>query len=223
MTRGLTHERGTFDERPFCLRCRRAMASFGSRRFRCKGCGAACMKQTTAARTPAAIYDVRPYCVSCRLMMYKSSDRFTCRKCGVSCAADKPPRLMQVDDRPTCPACRRPMTLAGWKVKNESARRFRCHRCLNSLRRQRQADALRLMSSIQDRLPRYLTPDEREDARQSVVLDLLSGEITPDELTPARLRSYAARAVGMTRNPYKFVSLSQPTADRCEFGDHLAA
>ena len=78
------------------------------------------------------------------------------------------------------------------------------------------------MASVGARLPSYLTPDEREDASQSIILDILSGELT-DELTPQILRGYAARAVGMARDRFQFISLSQPTKDGREFGDHLAA
>jgi hypothetical protein len=79
------------------------------------------------------------------------------------------------------------------------------------------------LASLASRLPRHLAPDEREDVSQSIMLDILSGAITPDDLTPQILRGYASRAVGMARNGFKFISLSQPTAEGREFGDHLAA
>jgi hypothetical protein len=80
-----------------------------------------------------------------------------------------------------------------------------------------------LLQGIAGALPRYLTPDEREDAAQQAMLDVLDGQLAPRVPEPSALRAYAARARGMTSDRFRFVSLSEPTRDGREFGETLAA
>ena len=68
-----------------------------------------------------------------------------------------------------------------------------------------------------------MTPDEREDAAQAIISDVLAGKVSPEGLTPRVLRGYAARAPSLVRDRFRFISLSQPTEDGREFGDTLAA
>jgi hypothetical protein len=99
----------------------------------------------------------------------------------------------------------------------------RVHGRRSEAARRREADALRALATLADRLPEYLTPDEREDAVQQIALDILSGKLTADGLTPVVLRRYAAEARGMVNNRFRFTSLSNPTSDGREFGEWLAA
>jgi hypothetical protein len=113
------------------------------------------------------------------------------------------------------------MTRAGSRGK----RRFRCQRrvCIEARRERREAEIARLAGDVAARLPRYLTLDEREDATQSIILDVLAGRVSQGELTPKTLRGYAARALSLVRDRFRFTSLSQLDEDGREFGDTLAA
>jgi hypothetical protein len=72
-------------------------------------------------------------------------------------------------------------------------------------------------------LPGYLTADEREDAAQSIILDILAGRLAPRVPSARELREYVTGARGLANDRFKFVSLSQPTGDGREFGETLAA
>lgn len=166
----------------------------------------------------------RPWCVACRRVMNRDRRRFVCIGCGVTCGVDTTPRLAPIPDRPDCPACARPMMHKRYRLKDGSARvYFNCRRCRTKQRKAREAEALRVLATLAESLPRYLTPDEREDAAQSIALDILAGRLAADALTPKALRSYVAAARGLANNRFKFISLSQPTSDGRTFGDLLAA
>lgn len=83
------------------------------------------------------------------------------------------------------------------------------------------AGACALLKRIEAALPRSLPHDEREDARQSAALDVLAGRLSPERITPRSLRPYVLAARGMTRDRFRFVSLSSPTRDGREFGETL--
>jgi hypothetical protein len=107
---------------------------------------------------------------------------------------------------------------------------FACHHCARTRREEREGarvlreqEAVSLSAALAARLPLYLSPDEREDARQSIALDLLTGKITPGRITPALLREYARDARSLSNDRFKFISLSAPMRDGREFGDTLAA
>jgi hypothetical protein len=183
----------------------------------------------------------RPSCIRCRRQMWSDGKgksgraRWKCRPCGVSCAQNT--RGMSVspgtdsDLRPCCVACRRVMSRL-----NATGACFRCPDCRVSIKSKvaqttRGRRALRdnpealntLLRNIGAALPGYLTADEREDACQSIMLDIFAGRIPQRVPTPRELRRYAAGARGMSGDRFKFVSLSAPTRDGREFGETLAA
>lgn len=146
-----------------------------------------------------------------------------CPKCGVYAHRSKTPRCARLVGRPSCPVHRRPM-----EIDRHARGGLRCAPCVRERRarraadrEQREAEAARLLASVSASLPRYLTPDEREDAAQSIILDVMTGELSPDGLTPPVLRSYASRARGMVRDGFCFISLSAPAGDRRTFEDLL--
>ena len=159
--------------------------------------------------------------------MYQHGERRRfCPSCGIYLTVDREPFLFPVTDRPDCPTHRRPMMrqLIPNRVK------WRCWLCLKERGRAREAErerraeeAVRLSAELAARLPSYLTLDERADARQSIALDLLTGKVRAERVTPALLREYAAEARGMASDRFRFISLSQPTRDGREFGETLAA
>lgn len=83
--------------------------------------------------------------------------------------------------------------------------------------------AAALLAQTTAALPNYLTPDERADAAQSIILDMLAAKLAPAVPTLNVLRRYAAEARSMASDRFKFISLSQPTRDGREFGETLAA
>jgi hypothetical protein len=107
---------------------------------------------------------------------------------------DELPRRAYVPDRPDCAACGLPVTARQAKGKR-SRREFDCDRC----------ERTRCGSWLTSRLPGYLTPDEREDAAHSILLDILAGDLRPRDLTPHTLRRYVAQARGMTSDRFKFI------------------
>ena len=169
-------------------------------------------------------HEARPHCVGCRRPMYsKGPGRFYCAKCGAHVRLNPKMRPRRRDvEGPACRACARPKTIA---VGGKGNTYFRCRRCSAQRRRLRKspeavAALLRLVNAA---LPHYLSPDEREDASQSIMLDILCGELSPEGLTPKVMRRYAARSLSMARDRFRFISLSQPTEDGREFGERLAA
>jgi hypothetical protein len=103
--------------------------------------------------------------------------------------------------------------------------KFYCNPCTAARRalRSDEAKATEFLRQVAAALPAYLTPDEREDAAQSVFLDILAAKLAPRLPAPVTLRTYAKAARGIGRDRFKFVSLSQPTRDGREFGEHIAA
>jgi hypothetical protein len=83
--------------------------------------------------------------------------------------------------------------------------------------------AAAFLAQIVAALPGYLVADEREDAAQSIYLDVLARKLPPVVPAPRALRRYAAEARGMTSDRFRFISLSEPTHDGREFGESLAA
>jgi hypothetical protein len=112
-----------------------------------------------------------------------------------------------------CPLCR------------ASARRVRVNRKRpgRPAFRDRPAAIAALLRQTAAALPGYLAPDERADACQSIMLDVLTGKLPPRVPSSPVLRRYAAEARGMTSDRYRFISLSAPTRDGREFGETLAA
>jgi hypothetical protein len=102
---------------------------------------------------------------------------------------------------------------------------FICCRCRTVRRRLRRSPdaAGSLLKMIVAALPGYLTPEEREDAAQSVMLDILAAKLAPYVPEPTALRRYAAQARGMVSDHFKFKSLSAPLRDGREFGETIAA
>lgn len=152
--------------------------------------------------------DPRPCCLECRRRMTvdRRAARFICKKCGTGCPSGKPPRGLYVNGRPRLTINAAPTPAAHPLTEAERA-----------------AEAVRIFAVIKAMLPGYLTPEEREDARQSIALDVLTGELSPWAITPLVLRRYASRSRGMASNRFKFKSLSEPTRDGREFGETLAA
>jgi hypothetical protein len=76
-----------------------------------------------------------------------------------------------------------------------------------------------LLDAITRMLPRYLSPEAREDARQSLALAVLEGV----RLTARDVRREASRAVGIAQNRFKFLSLDAPTpgTERLTWADTL--
>jgi hypothetical protein len=220
-TRGHREDGGGADSRPHCLRCRRPMHSSGPRRWLCKGCGASSVRYSTRRpTTPDPL--TRPCCVSCRRAMKSDgAAKFRCRPCGLTLESrpKRPARRPDILRRPLCPKCGREMSA------RRRGRYFTCCPCYNRRRRLRRdsdtADAL--LREIAGSLPGYLTPDERDDAAQSVMLDILAARLAPCVPAPRTLRRYATAARGMSSDRFKFISLSQPTRDGREFGEGLAA
>lgn len=184
----------------------------------CPRCRVACVRER-APRQHGPLPADRPHCVRCRRQMIRcSKGRLACPACRVY-VTPRPKTARRFDvDRPECPACGRSMALA-------SRGRFTCGRCRTVRRRlrRRPEEARELLARVTRALPSYLAPDERDDAAQSVMLDILAGRLAPYVPAPAALKGYASRARGMMRDGYRFKSLSAPTRGGREFGDTLAA
>jgi hypothetical protein len=221
------------DSRPWCIKCRSVMrgagvTKTGLHRWRCHSCGVHCFRQSARGEVRARVgadIDLRPWCVKCRSVMRANGEgSFACATCRSTLRARPKfchPRRHDLK-RPTCRHCGRPKARAGRPGT------FTCNPCHNQRRRLRcqlsnEAEAAALLKQIAGRLPCYLSPDDREDAAQSIMLDILAGKLTADGLSPATLRAYAARAVGPARDRFRFISLSAPTRDGREFGETLAA
>ena len=214
--------------RPHCLKCRRPMQcreATGKNRalWYCARCRVACTRLYINGRAPFGAA-ARPHCVTCRREMYAGDrGRFRCPGCGagVSATAKRLHVRRRDVERPVCPACGRPKVINGRKGKQ----RFYCLHCYrHRLRlRERPGAAMELRARIYSALPGHLAPDERDDAAQSIILDILAGKLAPVVPEPRVLRAYAAAARGMTSDRFRFVSLSQPTRDGREFGETLAA
>jgi tRNA(Ile2) C34 agmatinyltransferase TiaS len=216
-------------ERPDCLRCRRAMKSgdttkAGRAQWRCRNCRACCLKWSARGEVRARVgagIESRPWCLKCRRVLGAcGAGRFNCPTCGAFISAEaKGYRPRRDTPRPICRNCGRPKAIAGRPGT------FACKHCGNLRRvlRDNPAKAAALLSHISAALPRYLTPDEREDAAQSIMLDILAAKLAPDVPAPLVLRRYAAEARGMVSDRFRFISLSQPTRDGREFGETFAA
>ena len=225
-----TREGGGIEGCPHCISCRHEMFTHNPRRYRsserwaCKTCHASCRKRYVRGKNssrPNEDLDRRPCCVRCRCVMGSAGPGlFRCRTCQASASARAlrcKPRLNV--PRPTCPDCGKPKAVGG------PAGRFDCTRCRATLRavHKRPAAAAALLAQVTAALPGYLTPDEREDAAQSIMLDVLSGKLRPVVPAPDALRCYANEARGPMNDRFHFISLSAPTHDGREFGETLAA
>jgi hypothetical protein len=157
------------------------------------------------------------------MMCANGEGSFACATCRSTLRARPKfcrPRHLDIE-RPACRNCGRLKARAGRPGT------FTCNPCRNQrrlLRRQLrdEAETAALLKRIAGSLPGYLSPDEREDASQSIMLDILSGALSPEGLTPKALRGYAAKAIGMARNRFKFISLSTPLPRGGVFGDLLS-
>lgn len=204
--------------------------------WRCKPCGIA-YRQHIVRTSPAEANSPNPRCIGCRRPMHSSRNIWGCKRCGAYCTAQTSRAIVKrtrdregIERRPWCVECRGVMRL-------HSQGCFRCHPCRISVkarptrppcsdvqrRLRRPETAAALLCKIAAALPAYLAPDEREDAAQSIMLDMLAGKLPPVTPTPHTLRRYAAAARGMVSNRFRFISLSEPTRDGREFGDTLAA
>jgi hypothetical protein len=229
-------KRGRYSETaafPCCARCRNRMtrdSAQGKYRWRCVGCRVSCMVQTTragdyerrAATARAWPQELRPHCVACQRAMNIKGEGWKCPACGAQAKTHTTHSYRRDIERPACRDCGRPKALAS---KKRGRRRFLCGYCYGERKRLRGSpEALvRLLKLIDAALPAYLTPDEREDAAQEVMLDILAAKLAPRVPEPRVLRHYATRARALVRDPFRFISLSQPTEDGREFGDTLAA
>jgi len=151
-------------------------------------------------------------------MKADGAGRVGCRRCRVWLTT-RPKKLHRFDvtQRPDCPDCGHTMAVG--------SDGFTCCRCRTERRRVRSsADrAAALLAQLARSLPAHLTPEEREDAAQSIMLDILAGKLAPVVPGPIVLRRYAAGARGMSTDRYRFISLSAPMHDGREFGETLAA
>jgi hypothetical protein len=227
-----TENGGGADGRPHCVRCRRPMymrrpnpkrKGDTSGRFFCQPCGASCAAMPKRP-APLADVDARPWCVRCRrAMRSRGAGCFCCKTCGAFVTARTTGFRRHLDlDRPACRACGRPK---GLTTKRRGRAYFGCNFCRVSRRALHESPetAAALLKRLAAALPAHLTPDEREDAAQSMILDMLAGRLAPVVPGPQLLRRYAAEARGMASDRFRFISLSQPTRDGREFGDTLAA
>lgn len=226
-------EGGGVKSRPHCINCRRPMymrrpnpqrKGGTTGRFFCAPCGVSSGVHTTGPH-PLADCATRPWCVRCRSMMRsQGTDHFCCKTCRASVTAHTSGFRCRrdIDERPTCGACARPK---GLSTRRRGRGYFSCNFCRIARRRLREcpeaADAL--LTRTAAALPAYLSPEEREDAAQSIYLDILTGKLPPVAPTAHTLRRYATHARSMTNDRYRFISLSAPTPDGREFGDTLAA
>ena|GEM_PF-3702976 len=180
--------------RAWCVRCRLPLAVYGAGWLWCPACEVAChvTRPPRLARDPG-----RPACPSCGRLMWRErrSGRYFCRPCREERAAER------AAGRPWCVRCRRP-------VMRRGACAVSCSGCGAAWQVPvvlTEAEAAGLLASVAARLPAYLTPDEREDAAQAALLDVLAGRVRPGRLTAKALKGYAARAVGMARDRFKFI------------------
>lgn len=219
--------------RPHCLRCRREMRKqsankSGGARWACRPGGVFCTAQY-ARHLRAPVNDdlpLRPRCVACRRAMEragkKDGRRFRCPACRVTVSA-RPRRAPFRRDptRPTCADCGRLKTSHSVRGK----RYFYCHHCSVRRRavRRNSDEAAAFVRQVAAALPGHLSHEEREDAAQSVYLDVLAAKLAPVVPSSLVLRRYASQARGMSGDRFRFISLSQPTRDGREFGDMLAA
>jgi hypothetical protein len=195
-----------------------------SPRWKCNACGATCRKTFVRGESharPGEDVGARPWCAGCRRVMMSSRGReFICKTCGAHAAAHarrcRPRRQLE---RPACKFCGHLKAIAGTPGK------FQCTRCLHARRSLRSdpAKASEFLKLITAALPGYLARDEREDAAQTIMLDMLAAKLAPRVPAPAVLRDYARAARGIGRDRFRFISLSAPTRDGREFGETLAA
>lgn len=220
------------ETRPQCLRCRRPMISQLDKRgalprWTCRGCGASCRKTYTRRDGRAPNHEDharRPWCVRCRrLMLVDGPGKFRCHACRANASAvTQHYRQRRGVVGSACRTCGHPKTVRGYR---RGRPHFACQRCYRRRRVLRQCPetVAALLVRITASLPGYLTAEEREDASQSIMLDMLAGKLAAEVPEPETLKAYAGQARGMSGDRFRFVSLSAPTRDGREFGETLAA
>jgi len=196
-------------------------------RWKCAACRVSCRQRSARGVNRVrrlADFDLRPWCMRCRRVMSTNGPRvFICKGCHAYVTAAPKRRRARRDDlaRPACPLCGHPKS----SRITRGVQYFECQRCQRGRRRLRESPdaAAALLGEIVAALPAYLSSDERSDAAQSIIADVLAGELAPRVPSSSELRRYARAARGMTSDHHKFVSLSAPTRDGREFGETLAA
>jgi hypothetical protein len=86
-------------------------------------------------------------------------------------------------------------------------------------------DGAELMQQIRAALPVNLSPDVRDEAAQEIALAVMSGQITPDEVSePGALRGYLRSGAGLARlTDARHISLDHHITDGLRLIDVLAA
>lgn len=194
---------------------------------------------------PRSLYDMRafqpknfnlsrPYCIGCRRAMSFKSKRsggrstFRCGRCksNVTGGFSKP---LTNERRPCCIQCKRFMCSNG--MSHEGKECFICIPCGVSVvshysghRRKSHSTGERLIEIATRALPTRLPAEIKEEARQAIVLDLLTKKIKPDALKDSQLvKRYVRDAWGL-QDRYRFRSLDEPLKDGdCTLGELIAA
>lgn len=219
--------------RPICVRCcremcREAVARGKDQRVRISwGCGQ-CKVRTVVVREgqhARLARDVtRPSCPQCSAPMRRGGmregrQRWRCKPCRILTAQPEAYRRNALPERPACPRCSTVMRSRGLSRKG-GGRYWGCPACKStgdpSAHEPRgltppkltESEASDLLASVSRLLPRWLTADAREDARQAIALAILEGSAgrTPK---PATVRRLSRAAIGLC-DRFKFLSLDAP-------------
>ena len=85
----------------------------------------------------------------------------------------------------------------------------------------RRPDGSELLTFIESLLPRNLTTDVRDDARQAIACAVLTGKERRKNLNFRTVRPFIRDAYGLN-DAHRFISLDAPTAGSGTFGECLA-
>lgn len=77
-----------------------------------------------------------------------------------------------------------------------------------------------LLEAIRGLIPEHTPAEVREEAQQSIVMDVLAGVIRGEELTPQVVRGYVRSGFGLSWHP-GFISLDHLVGENLRLGDVL--
>lgn len=218
----------------YCKKCGHRMWVGGPRKnggfnYTCGHCAKLRTPQARAGERRARERQ-NPHCVACRTMMHKGRGRhgrliFECVTCRFT-----------VHRRPTplalppacCASCRLPMSgrkhLSCWRCGTKLMCRVSAGTRREGLRRGRATLAEKrmrsLLEAIRGLIPEHTPAEVREEAQQSIVMDVLAGVIRGEELTPQVVRGYVRSGFGLSWHP-GFISLDHLVGENLRLGDVL--
>lgn len=189
-------------ERPCCVQCRGAMVR-NRDSYRCLNCPGWGVKMHGVSRLAAS----NPYCLRCRVQMCSANPKpgkraFQCHKCKRTVSAESTYHG-RVSVLPWCIHYRKTMARAQGTALPGGGHTggFRCGRCdaytlerPSAYKPRSSWRALRLARVVESRLPPGLNVDVREEARSSLLHDLVTKRLRLKHLDGAALRRYIRNA-----------------------------